>query len=118
MTESALLASLGVAVKAARPLGRGSGGGVKRETWASRRVRRILALGLGHVGLMLASWALLGALLGILNVFLIASGSLWRLLVDLGLDFWLICARILIYFLRFFVSSLIFFAFEAIVTTL
>ena len=59
-------------------------------------MRRIWALGLGHVGLMLASWALLGALLGILNVFLIASGSLWRLLVDLGLDFWFIFARFFI----------------------
>ena len=60
---------------------------------------QVLALGLGHVGLMLASWALLGALLGILNVFLSAFGSLWRLLVDLGLDFSFICAGIFIYFL-------------------
>ena len=60
---------------------------------------RIWALGLGHVGLMLASWALLGALLGILNVFLSAFGSLWRLLVDLGLDFSFIRTGIFIYFL-------------------
>ena len=33
VTESALLASLGVATKAARPLGRGFGGGVKHQTW-------------------------------------------------------------------------------------
>ena len=52
-------------------------------------------VGLGHVGLVLASWALLGALLGILHVFLSAFGPLWRLLVDLGLDFWFIFARIL-----------------------
>ena len=60
---------------------------------------QVLALGLGHVGLMLVTWALLGALLGILHVFLSAFGSLWRLLVDLGLDFWFICAGIFIYFL-------------------
>ena len=101
MTESARLASLGIALQAARPLGRGSGGGVKREAWASSRVRRIWALGLGHVGLMLASWALLGALLGILNAFLSAFGPLWRLLVDLGLDFWFIFARIFIFLCDF-----------------
>ena len=44
---------------------------------------QVWGVGLGHVGLMLASWALLGALLGILNVFLSAFGSLWRFLVDL-----------------------------------
>ena len=74
---------------------------MKQEGWASRRARWILGVGLGHVGLMLASWALLGALLGILNVFLIASGSLWRLLVDLGLDFWFIFARLFIFFVIF-----------------
>ena len=99
MTESALLASLGVAAQAARPLGRGFGGGVKHRAWGSRRVRRILALGLGHVGLLLVTWALLGALLGILEVLLSAFGSLWRLLVDLGLDFSFIRAGIFIYFL-------------------
>ena len=56
-------------------------------------MRWILGVGLGHVGLMLASWALLGALLGILEVLLSAFGSLWRLLVDLGLDFWFIFVR-------------------------
>ena len=60
-------------------------------------MRRILALGLGHVGLMLVTWALLGALLGILEVLLSAFGSLWRLLVDLGLDFWFIFARFFIF---------------------
>ena len=60
---------------------------------------QVLAFGLGHVGLMLATWALLGALLGILEVLLSAFGSLWRLLVDLGLDFSFICAGIFIYFL-------------------
>ena len=58
---------------------------------------QVLALGLGHVGLMLVTWALLGALLGILEVLLSAFGSLWRLLVDLGLDFWFIFARLLVY---------------------
>ena len=58
---------------------------------------QVLGVGLGHVGLVLASWALLGALLGILHVFLSAFGSLWRLLVDLGLDFWFIFAQILIF---------------------
>ena len=62
-------------------------------------MRRILALGLGHVGLLLVTWALLGALLGILEVLLSAFGSLWRLLVDLGLDFSFIRAGIFIYFL-------------------
>ena len=60
---------------------------------------QVLALGLGHVGLMLVTWALLGALLGILEVLLSAFGSLWRLLVDLGLDFSFICAGIFIYLL-------------------
>ena len=60
---------------------------------------QVLALGLGHVGLLLVTWALLGALLGILEVLLSAFGFLWRLLVDLGLDFWFICARISIYFM-------------------
>ena len=55
---------------------------------------QVLALGLGYVGLMLVTWALLGALLGILEVLLSAFGSLWRLLVDLGLDFWFIFARL------------------------
>ena len=62
-------------------------------------MRRILALGLGHVVLMLVTWALLGALLGILEVLLSAFGSFWCLLVDLGLDFWFICAGIFINFL-------------------
>ena len=62
---------------------------------------QVFSMGLGHVGLMLASWALLGALLGILNVFLSAFGSLWRLLVDLGLDFWFIFARFLIFLCDF-----------------
>ena len=60
---------------------------------------QVFSMGLGHVGLMLASWAFLGALIGILNVFLSAFGSLWRLLVDLGLDFSFIRAGIFIYFL-------------------
>ena len=60
---------------------------------------QVLALGLGHVGLLLVTWALLGALLGILEVLLSAFGSLWRLLVDLGLDFSFICVGIFIYFL-------------------
>ena len=60
---------------------------------------QVLALGLVHVGLMLVTWALLGALLGILEVLLSAFGFLWRLLVDLGLDFSFICAGIFIYFL-------------------
>ena len=55
---------------------------------------QVLAFGLAHVGLMLVTWALLGALLGILEVLLSAFGSLWRLLVDLGLDFWFIFARL------------------------
>ena len=62
---------------------------------------QVLALGLGHVGLLLVTWALLGALLGILEVLLSAFGSLWRLLVDLGLDFWFICARISFIFCDF-----------------
>ena len=62
---------------------------------------QVLGVGLGHVGLMLASWALLGALLGIFGVFLSAFGSLWRLLVDLGLDFWFIFARIFIFLCDF-----------------
>ena len=98
MTESALLASLGVAGRAARPLGRGSGGGVTREGWARSRVRWIWALGLGHVGLMLVGF--LGASRGAFGHFecvLSALGSLWRLLVDLGLDFWFIFARFLIF---------------------
>ena len=64
-------------------------------------MRRILALGLGHVGLLLVTWALLGALLGILEVLLSAFGSLWRLLVDLGLDFWFIFARFFIFLCDF-----------------
>ena len=60
-----------------------------------------LSVGLGRMGLMLASWALLGALLGILCVFLSALGSLWRLLVDLGLDFWCIFARFYIFLCDF-----------------
>ena len=62
---------------------------------------QVLALGLGHVGLLLVTWALLGALLGILEVLLSAFGSLWRLLVDLGLDFWFIFARFLIFLCDF-----------------
>ena len=58
---------------------------------------QVLGVGLSHVGLMLASWVLLGALLGILNVFLSALGFLWRLLFDLGLDFSFIFARIFIF---------------------
>ena len=87
MTESALLASLGVACKAARPLGRGFGGGVTREGWAGTPARWILGVGLGPVGLVLASWALLGALLGIFDTFLNAFEFFWCLLVDLGWDF-------------------------------
>ena len=60
---------------------------------------QVLALGLGHVGLMLVTWAFLGVLLGILEVLLSAFGFLWRLLVDLGLDFSFIRAGIFIYFL-------------------
>ena len=37
-------------------------------------MRWILGVGLGHVGLMLVTWALLGALLGIFNVFLAPFG--------------------------------------------
>ena len=62
---------------------------------------QVLALGLGYVGLMLVTWALLGALLGILEVLLSAFGSLWRLLVDLGLDFWFIFARFFIFLCDF-----------------
>ena len=62
---------------------------------------QVLALGLGHVGLMLVTWAFLGVLLGILEVLLSAFGSLWRLLVDLGLDFWFIFARFLIFLCDF-----------------
>ena len=62
---------------------------------------QVLALGLGHVGLMLVTWALLGALLGILEVLLSAFGSLWRLLVDLGLDFLFIFARFYIFLCDF-----------------
>ena len=62
---------------------------------------QVLALGLGHVGLLLVTWALLGALLGILEVLLSAFGSLWRLLVDLGLDFWFIFARFFIFLCDF-----------------
>ena len=87
MTESALLASLGVASQAARPLGRGFGGGVTREAWGGTPARWILGVGLGPVGLVLASWALLGALLGIFDTFLNAFEFFWCLLVDLGWDF-------------------------------
>ena len=87
MTESALLASLGVAAQAARPLGRGFGGGVTRGGWAGTPARWILGVGLCLVGLMLASWALFGALLDIFDTFLNAFEFFWRLLVDLGWDF-------------------------------
>ncbi len=64
MTENALLASLGVAIQAARPLGRGFGGGVTLEGWAGTPARWILEVGLGPVGLMFgllgASWGALG----------------------------------------------------------
>ena len=60
---------------------------------------QVLGVGLGHVGLMLVTWALLGALLGILDMLLSAFTFLCRLLVDLGLDFSFICAGIFIYFL-------------------
>ena len=59
---------------------------------------QVLGVGLGSVGLVLASWALFGALLGILHVFLSAFGVHLRLLVDLGLDFWFIFARKLYFF--------------------
>ena len=62
---------------------------------------QVLALGLGHVGLLLVTWALLRTLLGILEVLLSAFGSLWRLLVDLGLDFWFIFARLFIFLCDF-----------------
>ena len=62
---------------------------------------QVLGVGLGSVGLVLASWALLGALLGILEVLLSAFGSLWRLLVDLGLDFSFISARFFIFLCDF-----------------
>ena len=62
---------------------------------------QVLALGLGHVGLLLVTWALLGALLGILKVLLSAFGSLWRLLVDLGLDFCFFFARFFIFLCDF-----------------
>ena len=75
MTESALLASLGVAAQAARPLGRGFGGGVTRQAWGGTPARWILGVGLGLVGLLLASWALLGAHLGIFDTFLNAFES-------------------------------------------
>ena len=48
---------------------------------------QVLGVGLGPVGLVLASWALLGALLGIFDMFLNAFESFWCLLVDLGWDF-------------------------------
>ena len=59
---------------------------------------QVLGVGLGHVGLMLASWALLGALLGILHVFLNAFGLFDTLLVDLGWDFKCIFAQIFVDF--------------------
>ena len=62
---------------------------------------QVLGDGLGHVGLMLASWALLGALLGIVHVFLSTFGALWRLLVDLGLGCWFIFVRISIFCANF-----------------
>ena len=40
---------------------------------------QVLGVGLGPVGLMLASWALLGALLGIFDTFLNAFESFWCL---------------------------------------
>ena len=66
MTESALLASLGVAWKAARPLVRGSQGfnpplGILGSSWAL-------------LGALQALLGPLGALLGVLGAFLIALG--------------------------------------------
>ena len=64
MTESALLALLGVACKAARPLGRGFGGGVTRQAWAGTPARWIFGCWFGpcraHVGLLGASRGALG----------------------------------------------------------
>ena len=79
---------------------------------------QVLGVGLGPVGLVLASWALLGALLGIFDMFLNAFESFWCL--------WSIgCGIFNAFSLRF---SLILrdvsfirgycFAFEAIATTL
>ena len=70
------------------------------------------------MGLMLASWALLGALLGILNKFLNAFEFFWCLLVDLGWDFNVFSLRFSLIlrdvsFIRGYC-----FAFEAIATTL
>ena len=48
---------------------------------------QVLGVGLGPVGLVLASRALLGALLGIFDTFLNAFEFFWCLLVDLGWDF-------------------------------
>ena len=48
---------------------------------------QVLGVGLRPVGLMLAFWALLGALLDIFDTFLNAFEFFWCLLVDLGWDF-------------------------------
>ena len=62
--------------------GRGEAGNLGRVTDAVDS-----GVGLGHVGLMLPSWALLGALLGIFDTFLNAFEFFLCLLVDLGWDF-------------------------------
>ena len=64
MTESARLASLGIAFQAARPLGRGSGGGVEHRAWAGDTCAADLGAWFGpcgaHVGFLGASWGALG----------------------------------------------------------
>ena len=79
---------------------------------------QVLGVGLGPVGLVLASWALLGALLGIFDTFLNAFECFWCLLVDLGWDFNVFSLRFSLIlrdvsFIRGYC-----FAFEAIATTL
>ena len=79
---------------------------------------QVLGVGLGPVGLVLASWALLGALLGIFDTFLNAFESFWCLLVELGWDFNVFSLRFSLIlrdvsFIRGYC-----FAFEAIATTL
>ena len=79
---------------------------------------QVLGVGLGPVGLVLASWALLGALLDIFDTFLNAFEFFWCLLVDLGWDFNVFSLRFSLIlrdvsFIRGYC-----FAFEAIATTL
>ena len=79
---------------------------------------QVLGVGLGHVGLVLASWALLGALLGIFDTFLNAFESFWCLLVDLGWDFNVFSLRFSLILRDVLFIRGYCFAFEAIATTL